>query len=84
VASRLGESCKTVLQLSAKILYEFASSCDAIVEQVEIGQLLPTLEAIKAAKEAERQAREAEQLARPEIKTREAETSSLSPEITAG
>jgi DNA repair exonuclease SbcCD ATPase subunit len=57
VANKLGGSCKTVLQLPAKVLYELASSSDAIVQQVETGQLPPTLDSIRAAKEAERQAR---------------------------
>ncbi len=57
VAARFGGNCKTVLQLPARVLYELASSSDSIVEQVETGQLPPTIDAIKAAREAERQAR---------------------------
>lgn len=71
VASKFGGSCKTVLQLPARVLYELASSSDAIVEQVEAGQLPPTLDAIKVAKESERQAREAERQACAEAQARQ-------------
>jgi hypothetical protein len=57
VASKFGGRCKTVLQLPVSVLYELASSSEAIVELVEAGQLPPTLDAIRAAREAERQAR---------------------------
>ncbi len=57
VATKFGWSCQTVLQLPAKILYELASSSDEIIQQVEKGELPADLDAIKAAKEAERQAR---------------------------
>lgn len=57
VASRFAGSCKAVLQLPARVLYELASSSDAIVEQVKAGQLPATVAAIKAAREAERIAR---------------------------
>jgi hypothetical protein len=66
VASTFGDSCKTVLQLPASVLYVLASSSEAIIEQVEAGQLPPTLDAIRAAREAERQAR-AEAQARQEM-----------------
>jgi hypothetical protein len=46
------------------ILYELASSSNDIIQRVEKADLPPHLDAIKAAKEAERQAREAEQQAR--------------------
>src|SRR5579864_5555767 len=72
VAARFDGSCKTVLQLPARVLYELALSSDAIVEQVETGQLPPTIAAIRTAKEAERQAREAERLARAEAQARQA------------
>jgi hypothetical protein len=48
VASKFGGRCNTVLQLPASVLYELASSSEAIVEQVEAGQLPPTLDAIRA------------------------------------
>jgi hypothetical protein len=66
VATKFSGSCQTVLQLPARILYALTSSSDTVIEQVETGQIPPTLEAIQAAKEAERQAREAEQQAREE------------------
>ncbi len=81
VAARFGGSCKTVLQLPARVLYELASSSDAIVEQVETGQLLPTIEAIKAAKEGERQAREAERQAFSEIQARQATIEQLTRDL---
>ena len=58
VAARFSESCKTVLQLPARVLYSLASASDAIIDQVETGQIPPTTEALRAAKEAERQARQ--------------------------
>jgi hypothetical protein len=58
VAARFGGSCKTVLQLPARVLYSLASASDAIIDQVEAGQLAPTVEALRAAKEAERAARQ--------------------------
>lgn len=69
VATKFGGSCQTVLQLPARVLYALASSSDTVIEQVVTGQLPPTLEAIKAAKEAEQQAREAEQQAREESRS---------------
>jgi hypothetical protein len=57
VASKFGGRCKTVLQLPASVLYELASSSEVIIEQVETGQLPPTLDAIRTARESERQAR---------------------------
>jgi DNA repair exonuclease SbcCD ATPase subunit len=57
VATKFGGSCATVAQLPATILYELASASDEIIQQVENGALAPDLDAIKAAKEAERQAR---------------------------
>ena len=53
VATTFGESCTTVLQLPAKVLYALAWPSDAIIEHVETGQIAPTLEAIQAAKKAE-------------------------------
>lgn len=64
VAERLGDKVKTVLTLPSKVLYLLAqpSTSEAIIEQVETGTLAPNIEAIKAAKEAERKAlAEAEQ-----------------------
>src|SRR5690349_9090990 len=58
VAARFSESCKTVLQLPARVLYSLASASDATMEQVEAGQIPPTVEALRAAKEAERHARQ--------------------------
>lgn len=81
VATRFGGSCKTVLQLPAKVLYELASSSDAIIEQVEAGQLSPKVDAIKAAKEAERQAREAECQARSELQLQQAMVEQLTRDL---
>src|SRR5258708_18094118 len=74
VAARFGGNCKTVLQLPARVLYELASSSDSIVEQVETGQLPPTIDAIKAAREAERQAR-------VEVQVRQATIEQLSRDL---
>jgi hypothetical protein len=65
------------------VLYELASSSEAIVEQVETGELSPTLDAIRAAKEAERQALEAERQARADVETTQAHLRSLQREVEA-
>jgi DNA repair exonuclease SbcCD ATPase subunit len=83
VADKLGGSCKTVLQLPAKVLYELASSSEAIIEQVETGHLSPTRDAIREAKEAERQAREAERRARADVETTHLRLLSLQGEVEA-
>ena len=59
VATRFGGSCPTVGQLPVSVLYELAapSTSAAVMEQVTSGQIPPTLEAIKTAKEVEQQAR---------------------------
>ncbi len=64
VAERFGGKVRTVLTLPSKVLYLLAqpSTSETIIQQVENGTLPPSLEAIKAAREAERQAKvEAEQ-----------------------
>lgn len=81
VAVKFGGSCQTVLQLPARVLYALASSSDTVIEQVETGQLPPTLEAIQAAKEAERQAREAEEQAREESRSRLATIEQLTSDL---
>ncbi len=77
VATKFGESCATVAQLPAKVLYELASCSDAIVVQVETGQMAPTLDAIRAAKEAEWQAREGERQAHEQVQAARQRLSSL-------
>lgn len=68
VAKRFGEGTKSnnLLDLSVSVLYELAapSTPETVVSQVQSGEIPPTLEAIKAAKEAEKQARIAEAKAR--------------------
>ena len=81
VATRFGGSCKTVLQLPARVLYELASSSDAIVEEVETGKILPTIDAIKVAKEAERQAREAERQALSELQEQQTVSDQLAHDL---
>ena len=81
VATRFGGSCATVAQLPAQVLYELAFSSDAIVEQVETGQLPPKVNAIKAAKEAERQAKEAEQQVRLELQIQQATVEQLTRDL---
>src|SRR6266487_6350856 len=53
VASRLGNSCLTVRQLSVKVLYELASPStpETVIEMVESGQVEPTISAIREAKQ---------------------------------
>lgn len=60
VATRFSGSCQTVLQLPARVLYQLASSSDAIIAQVEAGQLAPTRASIRAARDAEERAQAAE------------------------
>ncbi|GHO96625.1 hypothetical protein KSF_066730 [Reticulibacter mediterranei] len=64
VAERFGGKVRTVLTLPSKVLYLLAqpSTSETIIQQVENGVLPPNLEAIRAAREAERLAKaEAEQ-----------------------
>lgn len=65
-AARFGNKPEIISDLSVTVIYELAapSTPEVVIEQVESKQILPTLEAIRAAKEAERQAREAEELAK--------------------
>jgi hypothetical protein len=58
VAERFGDKIKIILTLPSTVLYLLAqpSTSEAIVEQVERGELAPTLEAIKAARQAEQEA----------------------------
>lgn len=59
VAERFGNKIKIILTLPSTVLYLLAqpSTSEAIVEQVERGELAPTLEAIKAARQAEQEAK---------------------------
>ena len=54
---------------SPGVLYELIapSTSDTIIEQVQMGQIPPTVQAIKAAKEAERQARREREVALQEL-----------------
>ncbi len=81
VASKFGGSCKTILQLPASVLYELASSSEALVEQVEAGQLPPTLDAIRAARESERRARVAERQAHAEAQVRQETVEQLTRDL---
>ena len=82
-ASKFGESCTTVLQLPAKVFYELAWSSDAIVAQVETGQLAPTLQAIQAAKKAEQQARHEREAAELELERLRLTSQAHRDELTA-
>lgn len=72
VARRFGTETKNnkLLDLSVSVLYELAapSTSETVVSQVQSGDIPPTLDAIKAAKEAEKQARIAEAKARADAK----------------
>jgi hypothetical protein len=59
VAERFGGKVRTVLTLPSKVLYLLAqpSTSETIIQQVENGVLPPNLEAIRAAREAERLAK---------------------------
>jgi hypothetical protein len=74
VVTRLGSSCKIVFQLPTRVLYELASSSDAVIEQVEMEQLSSTIDSIKAAREVKQQAR-------VEVETRQATIEQLILEI---
>ena len=65
-AARFGNKPEIIADLSVTVIYELAapSTPEVVIEQVESKQILPTLEAIRVAKEAERQAREAEERAK--------------------
>src|SRR5260370_2658783 len=65
VATRFGTKPEILADLSLTVIYALAapSTSQAVIEQVESKQISPTLEAIRAAKEAEQQAREAKQQA---------------------
>ena len=65
-AARFGNKPEIIADLSVTVIYELAapSTPETVIEQVESKQILPTLEAIRVAKEAERQAREAEERAK--------------------
>jgi hypothetical protein len=59
VAERFGDKVKIILTLPSTVLYLLAqpSTSEAIIEQVESGELAPTVEAIKAARQAEQEAK---------------------------
>jgi DNA repair exonuclease SbcCD ATPase subunit len=82
VAARFGSKPEIISDLSVTVIYELAapSTPEVVINQVESKHILPTLEAIKAAKEAERQAREAEQHARAETQRAQQALSSLQEE----
>lgn len=69
VAEKLEDKWRNFHHLPVSVLYELAapSTSDGILEQVQSGQIAPTIEAIKAAKEAERLARAAEKQVRTEM-----------------
>ncbi len=58
VAARFENKAEIIADLSLTIIYALAapSTSQAVIEQVESKQISPTLETIRAAKEAERQA----------------------------
>ena len=82
VAEKFADTWGKFPHVSASVLYELAtpSTSDTIVEQVQSGHIPPTLEAVRAAKKAERQAREAEQQARAETQRAQQALSSLQEE----
>jgi septal ring factor EnvC (AmiA/AmiB activator) len=71
VAEKFADKCTILLHLPATILYELASPSthESIIEQVEQGQIAPTLEAIKEAKAALKWAQEAERQAQVNVET---------------
>ncbi len=69
VAEKFADKCTSILHLPATILYELASpsTSESIIEQVERGQIPPTIEAIKEAKAALKLAQEAERQAQTNV-----------------
>ena len=69
VAEKLGDKWRNFHHLPVSVLYELAapSTSEELLVRVQEGQVLPTIEALKEAKEAERLARAAEQQARIEM-----------------
>jgi len=70
-AARFENKPEIIADLSVTVIYELAapSTPEVVIEQVESKQIPPTLEAIRAAKEAERQARETEERAKQALLT---------------
>ena len=69
VAEKFGDTWGNFHHVPASVLYELAapSTSEAVLEQVQSGSIPPTLDAIKAAKEAERRAQTAEQQASAQL-----------------
>ncbi len=85
VAARFENKAEIIADLSVTVIYELAapSTSEAVIEQVESKQIPSTLEAIRAAKEAELQAREAEQQVRAEAQRTQQALFSLRGETQA-
>jgi hypothetical protein len=68
IAERFGDKFRNILNLPSSVLYVLAqpSTSEEVIERVETGQVAPTVEAIKAAREAERQERRAREQAEQE------------------
>jgi archaellum component FlaC len=92
VAEKMEDTWRNFHDLPVSVLYELAapSTSEEILTRVQEGKIPPTLEAVKAAKEAERQARvEAEQAqrhlstAQEEIQEKQRTIEQLTHEITS-
>ncbi len=75
VADKLEDKWRNFHHLPVSVLYELAapSTSEEILKEVQEGEISPTLEAVKAAKEAERQARAEAELAQRHLSTAQEE-----------
>ncbi len=83
VADKLGDKWGNFHHLPISVLYELAapSTSEDILTQIQNGQIPPTLEAVKEAREAERLARAAEQQARREAERVQQQLSTISTQM---
>lgn len=83
VADKLADKWGNFHHLPISVLYELAtpSTSEDILTQIQNGQIPPTLEAVKEAKEAERLARAAEQQARNEVEHVQQQLSTISMQM---
>jgi len=82
VAEKLEDKWRNFHHLPVSVLYELAapSTSEELLVRVQEGQVLPTLEALKEAKEAERLARAAERQARVEMEHAQQQLSTIRKE----
>ncbi len=83
VADKLEDKWRNFHHLPVSVLYELASPSvsQEVLTQVQVGQVPPTVEAIREAREAERRARDAEQKALAEVTDVQHQFTNLSQEV---